>query len=65
MSQFRPGDFAMQMIDKAKEKAGFNHGRSRLTDDIESQAARLPLLILGPVLTYLYTYLYKKAPGTS
>ena len=55
----------MQMIDKAKEKAGFNHGRSRLTDDIESQAARLPLLILGPVLTYLYTYLYKKAPGTS
>ena len=65
MSQFRPGDFAMQVIDKAKEKAGLNHGRSRLIDDDESQAAHLPLLILGPVLTYLYTYLYKKAPGPS
>jgi len=40
MSQFR--DFAMQVIDKAKEKAGLNHGRSRLTDDNESDAPSLP-----------------------
>ena len=39
MSQF--GDFATQAIDKAKQKAGLNDGRSRLTDDNE-QAARPP-----------------------